>query len=163
MSKVEPTQRSKGYHSVTPALTVPDAKGAIDFYVKAFGAEAGEITFGPDGKQVMHAEFKIGDSIIMINDEFPQMGCVGPKSLGGTPVTMFIYAEDVDTVFNKAVAAGATVTMPVGDMFWGDRFGQVADPYGHKWSIATHIADMTNEEVEKAQKEFFSKQMAHAK
>ena len=162
MAKVEPTQKSKGYHTVTPGLTVSDAKAAIEFYKKAFGAEEREVCLGPDGK-VMHAEIKIGDSIIMLNDEFPKMGCVGPKSLGGTPVSMFIYVENVDAMYDRAVKAGATATMPVADQFWGDRFGQVVDPYGHKWGISTHIADPTPEEMKKAKEEWAKKQMAHAK
>jgi PhnB protein len=163
MTKVEPTQRSKGYHSVTPVLTVANAKEAIDFYKKAFGAEEREICYGPDGKQVMHAEIKIGDSIIMLNDEFPTMGCVGPKALGGSPVSLFIYVENVDSVYERAVKAGATATMPVADQFWGDRFGQLTDPYGHKWGISTHIADLTPEQIKKAQEEWAKSQMAHAK
>lgn len=163
MTKVDPTQKSKGYHSVTPTLTVSDAKAAIEFYKKAFGAEEREVCLGPDGKQVMHAEIKIGDSIIMLNDEFPKMGCVGPQALGGSPVSLFIYVENVDVLFDRAVKAGATVTMPVGDQFWGDRFGQLVDPFGHKWGIATHIADPTPEEIKKAQEEWAKKQFAHSK
>lgn len=164
MTKIDPTQRSKGFHTITPGLTVSDAKAAIAFYKKAFGAEEnGDICLGPDGKQVMHAEVKIGDSIIMINDEFPKMGCVGPNALGGSPVSLFIYVDNVDAVFDRAVKAGATVTMPVADQFWGDRYGQVVDPYGHKWGISTHIADPTAEEIKKAQEEWTKKQMAHAK
>ncbi len=161
MSKVDPIP--KGYHTLTPALTVSDAKAAIEFYKKAFNAEQREICFGPDGQKVMHAEIKIGDSIIMLHDEFPQMGCVGPKALGGSPVSLFLYVENVDASFDRAVKAGAKVTMPVADQFWGDRFGQVEDPFGHKWGISTHIADLTPEEVKKGQEEWQKKQMAHAK
>ncbi len=161
MAKVDPVP--KGYHTITPGLTVKDAKGAMEFYKKAFGAEEKDVCFGPDGKSIMHAELKIGDSMIMLNDEFPQMGCLGPKSIGGTPVSLFLYVDNVDSWFERATKAGATVTMPVSDMFWGDRFGQLEDPYGHKWGIATHIADLTKEEMEKGQKEWEAKQMALAK
>src|SRR5262249_12193599 len=123
MAKVDPIQKNKGYHTITPALTVSDAKAAIEFYKKAFGAEEREICMGPDGKKVVHAEVKIGNSIIMINDEFKEMGCVGPASLGGSPVTLHLYVENVDTFFDRAVKAGAKVTMPVADQFWGDRYG----------------------------------------
>jgi len=153
----------KGLHTVTPGLTVKDAKGAIEFYKKAFGAVEGEVCFGPDGKQVMHAEIKIGDSVVMLNDEFPQMGCVGPSTLGGTTVSLYLNVDDVDTWFNRAVKAGATVLMPVADQFWGDRFGQVTDPYGHKWGISTHIKDLSPEEMKKGMEEWNKKQMAHAK
>lgn len=162
MAKVDPTQKSKGFHSITPSLTVSNAKEAIEFYKKAFNAEERDICYGPDGKQVMHAEIKIGDSIIMLNDEFPTYGCVGPKSLGGSPVTLFLYVENVDEVFNQAVKAGATIKMPLADQFWGDRHGQVEDPYGHKWGVSTHVADLTDEEIKKAQEEWTKKQMATA-
>ena len=161
MSKIN--HNPKGLHTVTPALTVHDAKGAIEFYKKAFGATQSEICLGPDGKQVMHAEIKIGDSVIMLNDEFPQMGCVGPKTLGNTSVTLNLLVEDVDQLFNQAVKAGATVTMPVADQFWGDRYGQVSDPYGYKWGISTHIKDLTDEEIKKGMEEWQKKQLAHAK
>jgi PhnB protein len=153
----------KGLHTVTPGLTVKDAKGAIEFYKKAFGAVEGEVCFGPDGKQVMHAELKIGDSVIMLNDEFPEMGCVGPATLGGTTVSLYLNVDDVDTWFDRAVKAGATVLMPVADQFWGDRFGQVADPYGHKWGISTHVKDLSDEEMKKGMEEWNKKQLAHAK
>ena len=161
MSKVDPIP--KGYHSITPAITVSDAKSAIEFYKKAFGAEQREICLGPDGKKVMHAEMKIGDSIVMLNDEFPPMGCLSPQSLKGSPVTLQLYVENVDSVFDQAVKAGATVTMPLSDQFWGDRYGQVVDPYGHRWGISTHIANPTPEEMKKAMEEWSKKEMAHAK
>ncbi len=163
MPNVEPTQKSKGYHTITPSLTVADAKAAIEFYKKAFGAEEREICLGPDGKSVMHAEIKIGDSVIMLNDEFPKMGCVGPLTLGGSPVTMHVYVDNVDEVYDNAIKAGATSTMNVADQFWGDRYGQVVDPYGFKWGISTHISDPTPEEIKKAQEEWSQKTMAHAK
>ena len=110
-----------GFHSVTPNLVVKGAGKAIEFYKKVFGAQELSRMPGPDGTTIMHAEIKIGDSIVMLNDEFPQMGARGPQSLGGSPVTIHLYVDDVDAVFAKATAAGATTTMPVADMFWGDR------------------------------------------
>ncbi|MGA8655220.1 MAG: VOC family protein [Chthoniobacterales bacterium] len=139
----------EGYHTLTPHLIVKGASEAIEFYKKAFGAE--EITRlpGPDGKSLMHAAIKIGDSRLFLADEFPQMGALGPHGIGGTPVFIHVYVEDVDTVFNQAVAAGAQVLMPLEDAFWGDRYGQVTDPFGHKWSLATHKEDLTPDEVSK--------------
>ncbi|HEY9870856.1 MAG TPA: VOC family protein [Candidatus Obscuribacterales bacterium] len=156
MAKVDPIPR--GFHTITPSLTVKDAEKAIEFYKKAFGAEQKEICLGPDGKSIMHAELKIGDSIIMLNDEYPDMGCRSPNSLGGSPVSLYLYVDDVDAWYARAVGAGATSVMPVADMFWGDRFGAVVDPFGHKWSIATHIKDMTPEEIARGQ-EAWKKQM----
>ena len=153
----------KGLHTVTPGLTVNDAKGAIEFYKKAFGAVEVKVSLGPDGKQVMHAEIKIGDSVVMLNDEFPQMGCVGPKSLGGSPVSLYLQVDDADMWFERAVKAGATVTMPIADQFWGDRFGQVVDPYGHKWGVSTHVKDVTPEEMKAAMQAWEKKEMAQAK
>jgi PhnB protein len=139
----------EGYHTLTPHLIVKGASEAIEFYKKAFGAE--EITRlpGPDGKSLIHAAIKIGDSRLFLVDEFPQMGGLGPHGIGGTPVFIHVYVEDVDTVFNQAVAAGAQVLMPLEDAFWGDRYGQVTDPFGHKWSLATHKEDLTPDEVSK--------------
>ena len=138
-----------GFHTVTPHLVIRDAAKAIDFYTQAFGAEELCRMPGPEGK-LMHAEIKIGDSILMISDEFPDWGAKGPESLGGTPVTINLYVEDCDTVFNRAVEAGATVRMPLADQFWGDRYGQVVDPFGHVWSVATHIKELTPEEMSAA-------------
>jgi PhnB protein len=138
-----------GMHTLTPHLVVKDASKAIEFYKKAFGAqEIGRVTT-PDGKSVMHADLKIGDSHFFLVDEFPEMDCRGPQSVGGTPVTIHMYVEDVDTAFGKAVAAGAKVKMPLADMFWGDRYGVLNDPFGHAWSIATHKKDLTPEEIRK--------------
>lgn len=158
MNKVDPIP--KGYHSITPVLTVSDSRKAIDFYKAALGAEEREICYGPDGKKIMHAEIKIGDSILMINDEFPEMGCKGPKTLGGTPVSLYLYVQNVDEWFARATNAGATVIMPPADMFWGDRFGQLEDPFGHRWSLSTHVADPTPEEIMKGQAEWAKKEMA---
>ena len=147
----------EGYHTATPYLSVKNAGEAIDFYKRAFGAEEIVRMSGPDGKSVMHAEIKIGNSMLMIADEFPQAEVKSPKTLGGTSVNIFLYVQDADAMFQKAVNAGAKVTMPPTDMFWGDRYGKVVDPYGHSWGIATHKLDMTPEEIEKGQKEFMAK------
>src|SRR2546426_2515101 len=148
-----------GYHSVTPALTTKNVEKALGFYERAFGAEERMRFLGPDEKSIMHAEIKIGDSIIMLGEERPQKECRGPQTLGGTPVSLYLYVEDVDKAFNRAASAGATVTMPVADMFWGDRCGQLTDPFGHKWMLATHKEDLTTEEIRKRAKGFFA-QMA---
>jgi len=145
-----------GYHTLTPHLVVKGASQAIAFYKKAFGAEEISRVPGPDGKSLMHAEVKIGDSRLFLVDEFPEMGCRGPQSIGGTPVTIHVYVEDVDAAFNKAVAAGAQVRMPLEDMFWGDRYGKVVDPFGHEWSLATHKEDLTPEEISKRAQAAFS-------
>jgi PhnB protein len=137
----------KGFHTVTPYLTVTDSAQAIDFYKRAFGAEELLRVDLPDGK-VAHAEIKIGNSIIMLCDEMPGWS-PSPQSLGGTAVNIFLYVKDVDQVFNQAVAAGARINMPVSDMFWGDRYGQVTDPFGHSWSLATHKEDVLPEELRK--------------
>lgn len=137
----------EGFSSVTPHLVIKDAASAIEFYKKAFGAEAFCCMPGPDGKSVMHAELKIGNAMIMIGEEFPDMGCVGPATLGGSGVTIHLYTDDADAMFTRAVEAGAEGIMPVTDMFWGDRYGQVVDPYGHKWSIATHVEDVSEADM----------------
>jgi PhnB protein len=142
----------KGYHTLTPFLTCKDAVKAIEFYKQAFGATERGVMKGPDGK-VMHAELTIGDSIIMLADEFPQFGSLSPQSIGGSGMGLHIYIEDVDTAFDRAVKAGAKVEMPVTDMFWGDRYGKLADPFGHKWSIATHKKDVSVDEMEAAMKQ----------
>jgi PhnB protein len=136
----------EGYHTVTPYLAVDDASAAIDFYQRAFGAKERVRMLGPEGK-IGHAELEIGDSRIMLSDPFPQASTRPPKELGGTSASVFMYVEDVDAVVKQAVDAGATVTMEVADRFWGDRFGVIADPFGHVWSIATHVKDPTPEEI----------------
>ncbi len=136
-----------GYRTVTPYLTVHDAAQALDFYRRAFGTEEIVRMPGPDGK-VMHAELKVGDSIVMLSDEFPGMSsCRAPKSLGGTTTMLFLYVPDVDAAFKRAVDAGCKVLMPVADMFWGDRFGKLEDPFGNQWGLATHKEDLTPEEI----------------
>ncbi len=138
-----------GFHTVTPHLVIKGAGAAIDFYKKAFGAEEVMRMPGPDGQSVMHAELKIGDSIIFLADEFPGMPARSPKALGGTTVTITLYVVDADKVFNQAVAAGATPALPPTDMFWGDRYAKVLDPFGHDWAIATHKEDVPPDEMAK--------------
>jgi PhnB protein len=136
----------EGYHTVTPFLAVDDASAAIDFYARALGARERARMPMPDGK-VAHAELEIGDSIVMLADPFPQATTRPPKELGGTTVGVFLYVEDVDAFVGRAADAGATVTMAPEDMFWGDRFGQITDPFGHQWQVATHIEDVPPEEM----------------
>lgn len=137
----------EGMHSLTPHLVCAGAAEAIEFYKKAFNAIELARLPGPDGK-LMHALVRIGDSMVMLVDEFPQWGSLGPKALKGSPVVLHLYVEDVDARVAQAVAAGAKLTMPVADMFWGDRYGQLEDPFGHKWSVATHTRDLTPEEIQ---------------
>jgi PhnB protein len=137
----------EGYPTISPSLAVDSAAEAIEFYKRAFGATERMRMDGPGGS-IAHAELQVGDSIVMLSDPFPQASTAPPKELGGTSVTMFMYVEDVDAFVKRAVDAGATVTMPVDDMFWGDRFGSITDPYGHSWSIATHVEDVPPEEME---------------
>jgi uncharacterized glyoxalase superfamily protein PhnB len=146
----------EGYHTLTPFLTVRDAVRAIEFYKQAFGAVERDIAKGPDGK-VMHAELKIGDSIIMLSDEFPEYGALSPQSSGGAGMGLHIYLDGVDAAFDRAVKAGAQVEMPVTDQFWGDRYGKLKDPFGHKWSIATHTKDMSADEMKGAMDEAMEK------
>jgi PhnB protein len=140
-----------GFHSVTPYLIVKDAARAIAFYVKAFGAKELFRMNQPDGR-VGHAELQIGDSRVMLADEFPEMQTQGPQSIGGSPVTMHLYVEDVDATVARATAAGAKVTRPVADQFYGDRSGQLTDPFGHKWYVATHTEDVPPDELERRAK-----------
>jgi PhnB protein len=136
----------QGYHTITPYLAVDDAAKAIDYYKRAFGAKERLRMDAPGGK-IGHAELEIGDSLVMVSDPFPQSSTKPPSQLGGTSGSVFMYVEDVDSVVQDAIDAGATVTMPVEDMFWGDRFGTVQDPFGHQWSIATHVEDVPPEEM----------------
>lgn len=138
-----------GMHSVTPHIVCAGAADAIEFYKKAFDAVETARLAGPDGK-LMHAAVRIGDSTIMLVDESPDWGCLGPKSLKGSPVTIHLYVDDVDAVVEQAVRAGAKITVPVEDMFWGDRYGKLEDPFGHQWSVATHIRDVGPEELKQA-------------
>jgi PhnB protein len=141
----------EGYHSVTPYLIVRGAAAAIDYYTKAFGAKELFRFPAPDGK-IGHAEIKIGDAPIMIADEYPDMGYNGPQSLGGSAVSLMIYVEDVDTVFNRAVESGGTVKEALQDKFYGDRIGTLVDPFGHIWHVATHKEDVSMEEMERRAK-----------
>ncbi len=147
MNEVQPIPA--GMHTVTPHLVCAGAAKAIDFYVEAFGAVEGGRLPGPDGR-LMHAHLRIGDSAVMLVDEMPEWGALGPLALKGSPVTIHLYVEDADAAFARAVAAGAEATMPPADMFWGDRYAQVRDPFGHKWSIATHQRDVSPGEMQQA-------------
>jgi PhnB protein len=138
-----------GYRTVTPYLTLKKAAQAIEFYGRAFGARESARMTGPDGTSVMHAELRIGDSVVMLSDELPQAGPRSPETLGGTSASIFLYVPDVDAAFKRAVAAGATALMPPADMFWGDRFAKLADPFGHEWAMATHVEDLSPEEIRK--------------
>jgi PhnB protein len=138
-----------GHHTVTPHLVVRDGARAIEFYKQAFGAvEHGRLA-APGGGKVMHAELSIGDSRIFLCDEFPEMGAQSPQAIGGSPVTIHLYVENADATAARAVEAGATLVMPVRDVPWGDRYGKLADPFGHSWSVATHIEDVSPEELAK--------------
>jgi uncharacterized glyoxalase superfamily protein PhnB len=139
----------EGMHALTPHLTCANAAAAIDFYKAAFGAVELSRLPGPQGK-LMHAMVRIGDSPLMLVDESPEWGLLGPKALKGSPVVIHLYVEDADAVVARAVAAGAKVTMPLADMFWGDRYGQLEDPFGHRWSVATHTRDLQPEEIRQA-------------
>lgn len=135
-----------GYHTLTPYIIVRGAAKAIEFYSRAFGAVEKMRLDGPGGK-IGHAELQIGDSVLMLADEHPEMGAVGPQTTGGTPVSLLIYVADVDKTFTEAISLGATEIRPVNDQFYGDRSGVLRDPFGHQWSIATHIEDVTSEQI----------------
>ena len=143
-----------GYHTVTPYLVLDDAAKAIEFYQKAFGAKEGIRLDMPGGK-VGHAELAIGNSMIMLGDEFPEMDALSPKTVGGTPISLALYVKDVDATVERAVGCGATITRPIQDQFYGDRSGTSADPFGHKWTIATHIEDVSDEEMKKRADDLF--------
>jgi uncharacterized glyoxalase superfamily protein PhnB len=144
----------KGMHTVTPNLIIRDCAKAIEFYKRALGAQEVARMTAPDGKSVWHAELRIGDSIVFMNDEMPGMSQRAPTAQNPVPVTMWLYVPDCDAAFEKAVKAGAKETMKPDDMFWGDRVASVADPFGYNWSFATHQKDMTDEEMRKAGEEF---------
>lgn len=158
MASVKPIP--PGYTTITPSITVSDAARAIEFYKKAFGAVAKGRFDGPDGK-IVHAEIQIGNAILMLNDEV--MGMRSPQTLGGSPSSFYLYFEDADAAFKKAIAAGGKQITPMTDMFWGDRLGNFEDPFGYKWNVATHIKDVTPEEMKKGGEEFMKKQMAGAR
>ena len=144
----------EGYHSLTPTIVVKDARKAIDFYKRALGAKEKSVMPGPDGKGVMHAEILIGDSPFMLGEESPHCPSKSAETLGDSPVTFYLYVRDVDATFQQAVAAGANVTHPVEEMFWGDRTGNVKDPFGYTWMIATHTRDLSREEIAQGAREF---------
>lgn len=137
----------EGFHTVTPVFVFKDSRKAIDFYKKAFGATEHNVMPCPDGQGIMHAEVKVGDSTIMVGDENPERECRSAESLGGSPISLYLYVKDVDTAFRRALAAGGVSKMPVQDMFWGDRVGSIKDPFGYSWSLATHVADLSPEEI----------------
>ena len=146
----------EGYQSVTPFFMFKDAREAIEFYKKAFGATERFVMPGPDGKGVMHAELQIGDSIIMMGEENPNEPCKSAETIGGSPVSFYLYVENVDDAFRRALKAGSESRMPVEDMFWGDRVGTVQDPFGYSWSLATHTKDLTEEEIQKGAEAWFA-------
>jgi PhnB protein len=145
----------EGHHTITAHLAVRGAKQAIDYYKRAFGAQELSRMEGPGGT-IGHAELKIGDSVIFLADEFPQSPCKAPQSVGSTTCTLNLYVEDVDKTYNSAVQAGGKATMPPADMFWGDRYGQLVDPFGHVWGVATHKEELTPQEVEERAKAFWA-------
>ncbi len=147
----------EGYHTVTPYFSVRNAAKAIEFYKKAFGAEEVVRMPGPDGK-VMHAELKIGNSMLMLGEECPEMESPSPQTLNGTTAGLMLYVKDVDVAFKKAVDAGAKVKTPLTNMFWGDRYGKLTDPFGHSWSMATHIEDVSPEEMEARMEKYMREQ-----
>jgi PhnB protein len=144
----------EGYHSVTPYLIIGGAAEAIDFYTQAFGAE--EVLRMPAGDKIGHAEIKIGDSHVMMSDEWPDMGFLGPKSRGGTTASLMIYVADVDAAFAQALASGGTEERPPEDQFWGDRTATLVDPFGHRWTLATHKEDVPEEEMQRRMAEWAS-------
>jgi len=145
-----------GFHSVTPMFMFKDCRKAIDFYKAAFGAQERYAMPGPDEKGIMHAEVLVGDSVIMMGDEHPQESCKSAESMGGSPISFYLYVENVDSAFRRAVEAGATVKMDVQDMFWGDRAGSVQDPFGYSWMLATHTRDLSPEEISEGAKAAFT-------
>ena len=146
-----------GYTAVTPYLTIKGAAAAIDFYKKAFGAEEALRMNSPDGK-VMHAEIRIGGAVVMLHDEMPEWKALSPQTIGDTPCSIMLYVNDVDAVFKRALEAGATSVMDVADQFYGDRCGGIKDPFGHKWSIATHIEDVPHDEIGRRAAKMFEQQ-----
>lgn len=145
-----------GYHTITPAIVVRDAAAAIEFYKKAFGAEEVHRMAGPDGS-IMHAEIRIGDSVVMLGEENEQWGTKSPLSTNGVHGSLHIYVEDADASFNRALQAGATARYPLEDAFWGDRYGKVTDPYGHEWGIATRVKNLSDVEMRQAAEEWMAK------
>ena len=148
----------EGYHSVTPSFTFKDSRKAIEFYKKAFGAKVLDLMPDPSGRRTMHATIQIGNSMVMMGDEMPgSENCAkSAETLGSSPISLYVYVPDADQAFKQAVAAGATATMPVADMFWGDRCGSLKDPFGYTWMIGTHKQDLTNDQIQKGAEAFFA-------
>ena len=152
---MKPNPIREGFHTVTPSLNILGAAEAIDFYKRAFNAVESERMNGPDGK-IVHAELKIGNSMIFLCDENPEWGCLSPKTIGGSPVSLSLYVEDVDALVHQAVAAGATLEYPLTNQPWGDRSAMVRDPYGFRWGINSHIEDVSDEELSRRMVAFFA-------
>ncbi len=152
----------EGYHTVTTSLTIKGAAEALEFYKKAFGATEDYRLENPDGT-IVHAEFRIGDSVIMLSDEFPEWGSLSPQTVGGCPITLIVYVPDVDAAIAKAIEAGAKELTPICDQFWGDRMGCVTDPYGFKWTFGTHQENLSIEEIKKRFKDWVSGNATAAK
>jgi PhnB protein len=146
----------EGFHTVTPVFLFKDSRKAIEFYKKAFGATEQYVMPGPEGKGVMHASLKIGDSRVMLGDEHPDCPHKSAETLGGSPIALYLYVKDVDAAFQRAVDAGGTSKMPVGDMFWGDRAGTLSDPFGYSWTLATHVKDLSPDEIRRGAEEAFA-------
>jgi len=146
----------EGYHAVSPSFTFKDSQKAIDFYKKAFGAKVLDVFPHLTGRGIMHATIQIGDSILMMGDEMPGQNCKSAETLGASPISFYLYVSNADAVFKQAIAAGCTVVMPVEDMFWGDRGGNVKDPFGYSWMIATHTQDLTTDQIRKGAEAFFA-------
>ena len=146
-----------GYRTVTPALVISNAPRAVAFYQEAFGAEVVFQMYMPDGKTLMHAELRLGDSMIMLGEEAKAWGALSPYTLEGSPVTLHLYVPDVDAAWDRAVRAGCKVATPLENMFWGDRYGKLTDPFGHTWALATHLEDLTPEEIQRRAAEAFGK------
>jgi uncharacterized glyoxalase superfamily protein PhnB len=149
----------EGYHSATPAIVFKDAQKAIRFYEKAFGAKQHFVMPRPDGKGTMHADITIGNSHFMLSDEYPETDCTSAETIGKSPVAFYVYVDDVDAAFKRAVDAGGTPQMEVQEAFWGDRMGSLKDPFGYTWTLATHTRDLTPEQIQQGAEEFFA-QMA---
>lgn len=144
-----------GYHAVTPSFTFKDSQKAIEFYKKAFSAKVLDVFPNLNGPGIMHATIQIGNSIVMMGDEQPGQSCQSAETLGSSPISLFVYVANADAVFKQAVAAGGAAVMPIADMFWGDRAGQIKDPFGYSWMIATHMRDLTNDQIRKGAEAFF--------
>jgi len=145
-----------GYHSVTPSLTLKDCQKAIDFYKKAFNAKVLDLAPNPVGTGIMHAVIQIGNSLLMMGDEAPGMSAKSAETLGATPISLYLYVPNVDEAFQQALNAGAVATMPVADMFWGDRAGNLKDPFGYTWMLATHLQDLSKDQIKKGAEAFFA-------